>query len=156
MMVMVGAPDYGVYYIKDLPQLKIFRDGINRGLEFYYSSADQTFSLAFDENYPRVVPANGKNATFVLLDNINMSSESDWMPIGTEKSSFQGDFNGNGKVVSNATWTMSRFYNGLFGKAENAVIRNLIMENCVFNTVKNNNNWQYYFAEGKKVNFELL
>ena len=135
MMVKVGTPDYGVYYIKDLPQLKIFRDAINRGLEFYYNSADQTFSLAFDENHTRVVPANGKNATFVLLDNINMSSESDWAPIGTEKSSFQGDFNGNGKVISKATWTMKRFYNGLFGKAENAVIRNLGMEDCVFNSV---------------------
>lgn len=141
--LMVEDYDGFAFQIANLDQLKIFRDGINSGKAFYYDVANHTFSHTYDDNHQRLVPANGRGVKFALMSDIDMSGESSWTPIGTRTSSFQGEFDGQYNVVHDANWTMANFYNGLFGVAEHATIRNLGMEDCNIKG-RNNNNYQDY------------
>jgi len=140
----LASPSGGYeFFISDLQQLKIFRDGINSGKNFYYNSGDKSYSLVYEDSHRQTVPANGKGARFILMSDIDMSGESDWIPIGSNTSSFQGEFDGNNKIVHDANWTMVNFQNGLFGVAERAVIRNLGMTDCNFKG-RNRNSYQDY------------
>ena len=68
------------------------------------------------------------------MNDIDLSSYANWTPIGNYGSSsttrtFQGNFNGNEKVVHNLTITASSNYQGLFGRTSGTV-QNLGVENC--------------------------
>jgi len=76
---------------------------------------------------------------YVLMNNIDLSGYSDgagWKPIGDYNSqnsatSFQGNFNGNNKVIQNLTINrQSEGDIGLFGFIFNAKIENIGIENC--------------------------
>ena len=65
---------------------------------------------------------NDPNVKYVLTDDIALT---DWTPIGDSTDSFQGKFYGNGHTVS-ISGSISKTVNfGLFGEANNAVIRDL-------------------------------
>lgn len=49
-----------------------------------------------------------------LVDNITISGEK-WYPIGSEKKSFAGSFDGNGKTIAYALTSEGKAYQGLFG-----------------------------------------
>ncbi len=77
--------------------------------------------------------------TVVLTNDIDLNNE-EWAPIGTESNSFEGNFDGNNKVVKNLNITAlantsdGYAYAGLFGvtagSAENCTyIKNLVIEN---------------------------
>jgi len=78
---------------------------------------------------------NNGNSTygvyFELTNNIDLASESNWRPIGSESTSyFSGNFDGNGYTISNMTITIISQYVGLFGYIGNsATITNFQMEN---------------------------
>jgi len=58
-----------------------------------------------------------------------------WIPIGNSVRSFQGNFDGNGKVISNLTINKSSSLIGLFGSTTNASIHDVIIENFNINGV---------------------
>ena len=61
---------------------------------------------------------------WILTNDINLQSE--WTPIST----FYGNFNGNGKVISNLTITGTTDERGLFKRLVGATIYDLGIENC--------------------------
>lgn len=66
------------------------------------------------------------NGKYVLMRDIDLGGL-EWTPIGTENSPFQGEFNGNGYVVSNFKITSSQDYAGLFGYNK-GIVKNLGVE----------------------------
>ncbi len=70
---------------------------------------------------------------FSLQNNIDMSNKT-WVPIGNENNPFSGVFDGNGFTISNLTSSYLNAFSsiGLFGQTQNAVIKNLTIENCDF------------------------
>jgi hypothetical protein len=65
------------------------------------------------------------NGDYELAANI---SAGDFEPIGTESAPFTGTFSGNGRTISNLRINRpGEPYNGLFGYAKNAVIRNVLI-----------------------------
>ena len=91
---------------------------------------------------------NNYNGKYVVLNNdIDLStvcSETlgSWTPIGTDTNKFEGTFNGNGHTISNLYINSNtNQYTGLFGFAENATIKNLVMENInILNSYTDNPN----------------
>ena len=75
---------------------------------------------------------------YELLNDIDLNEYADgvgWRPIGRRdygyiSGSFQGNFNGNGKVVKNISSNRPDDNIGLFGSIYNATIQNLGIENC--------------------------
>ena len=77
---------------------------------------------------------------FKLMNDIDLSgytNDEGWTPIGAseypEFFSFQGNFNGNNKIVKNLTINtngVTKVYIGLFGNMNNGFIQNLGVENC--------------------------
>ena len=112
-----------VIKISTVQQLKDFRDAVNSG----------------KNNYA------GK--TVKLTDNLDLSGEANWKPIGNVAAypgqAFQGVFDGNGKTISNLTsndktanWSCA----GLFGSISNGTIKDL--------TLTNVNIQSYHYAAG--------
>ena len=97
--------------IGTVDQLKAFRDAVNSG-----------------NTYAR--------ATVVLTADLDLSSESNWTPIGNlvayPSQSFNGTFDGNGHSISNVTVndnTPNHAVAGLFGSVVNGTIKNLTVRN---------------------------
>lgn len=81
------------------------------------------------------------NASYILMANIDLSSISNWVPIGFGTTPFTGTFDGNGYVISNVN--VSLHYDagnlqtesadaGLFGYTNGATIKNLGVENAKY------------------------
>ncbi|MBR3917722.1 MAG: hypothetical protein IKJ59_03180 [Clostridia bacterium] len=84
---------------------------------------------------------NNLSGSYILGANIDLSSISNWTPIGTESNPFTGTFNGNGYVVSNVvinvslnenTLTEGSAYMGFFGYTNGATIVNLGIEKASY------------------------
>lgn len=76
---------------------------------------------------------NGENTAgkyYKLMTDIDLSGYANWTPIGSSLSSFQGNFDGNAKVVRNLSISSTSNDCGLFGCIEGAIIQNLGIENC--------------------------
>ena len=119
--------------IKDLPNLRIFRDGITSGLAFHYNISDSTFSMGdtcTDETVWIEVPIGGEGFTFILLPNdYDLSEDAPWTPIGSETNYFRGSFEGSHNVIKNMS-VNGGSYAGFFGKAVSRYIRNLDFEDA--------------------------
>ena len=73
------------------------------------------------------------NAHFKLMADIDLgvapyNTGTGWNPIGTSATAFTGNFDGNGKVISNLFINRSADYQGLFGYAISATIKNVGIE----------------------------
>lgn len=100
-------------YINHLSDLIKFRDDVNSGNEY-----------------------TGK--TLVLTSDIDMSSISNWTPIGTERNKFNGTFDGNGHIIENMVIQSSEDNVGLFGYMElGGIIKNIGLKNV---SIKGNEN----------------
>ena len=80
----------------------------------------------------------GIGSTFVLMNDIDLSSVYSLTPIGNYESPFQGHFYGNGHIISNLNKNVdaifsSSDYTGLFGYAADADVRDLIIKNATIN-----------------------
>ena len=62
---------------------------------------------------------------FILDNDIDLSSVSNFTPIGTSSNKFKGTFYGNGHTISNLTINSSSGYTGLFGYTDGATIQDL-------------------------------
>ena len=74
---------------------------------------------------------------YKLMNNIDLIEYKNWKPIGSYQMYypnmliFQGNFNGNGKIIKNLTITRPyQNYIGFFGNISNAKIEKLGIENC--------------------------
>ena len=80
---------------------------------------------------------NNLDGKFILMNDIDTASVTNWIPIGSDTAPFTGTFNGNGYSVKNLTVniksedsdTSNGYSVGLFGTVEDAVIANVDMEN---------------------------
>ena len=100
-------------------------DSFTSGKTYSISSAVELEKLATLVN-------NGidtTNITFVLGNDIDLSSISNWTPIGNASKTFKGTFDGNGHVISDLTIADGN-YRGLFGYLEGATVVNLAISNC--------------------------
>lgn len=78
------------------------------------------------------------NKYYKLMNDINLSSYSNWPRIGnyasvSDERTFRGKFDGNDKVVRNLTISNPSNYSGLFGYTMYATIKNIGVENCYVN-----------------------
>ena len=131
------ATDYGefidnpyTYTADEVADMKTITQAISEsslvsGGEYSISSVDELVALADYVNAGN----DTTGMTFVLGANIDLSSISNWTPIGNSTNSFKGTFDGNGHVISNLA--INRFANdqGLFGyTATAATIKNVGIE----------------------------
>ena len=108
------------YVIKDVEGLIAFRDLVNGGED-----------------------CTGK--TVVLAADIDLSSVDNWEPIGTVTNAFKGTFDGGNKTISNLTINTTTGYAGLFGNAENVVLKNVAINGATV-TVHNDSAVTYYIG----------
>ena len=114
ILASLGAMAQDVVEISTVDQLKAFRDAVNSG-------------------------TNYKNRTVKLTADLDLSSESNWVPIGTGTmagyggKTFNGTFDGNGKTISNLSsdqnavnWATSGFFGSLGG---GATVKDLTIKN---------------------------
>lgn len=95
-------------------------------------TADDLAKLARMQNSGKIT----QGSEFVLGDDIDLVSFSSWTPIGWENNTpdttraFSGTFDGNGYTISNLknTGSGSNAIVGLFGSADNAVFKNIGIE----------------------------
>lgn len=69
------------------------------------------------------------NIDFVLDGDIDLSSVTNFAPIGKAGNAFKGNFYGNGHVISNLTIDSTEMYVGLFGYTSDATIRDIGLKN---------------------------
>ena len=60
------------------------------------------------------------NKSYILMADLDLQGEN-WLPIGTFKEPYLGNFNGNGHIISNLSISDDYQYNGLFGYAKGEV-----------------------------------
>ncbi|MBN2436501.1 MAG: hypothetical protein JXK07_14670 [Spirochaetes bacterium] len=71
---------------------------------------------------------------YIVMQDIDIASYANWIPIGGSSGSFSGIFDGNGHSISNLTVDRSEDYSGLFGAIGGAgKIRNLSLINAEVN-----------------------
>ena len=63
------------------------------------------------------------SAKAALINDINMTRMSTWLPIGTNSTPFRGTFDGQGHSIQNLVVKTNKSYSGLFGKTSNATIK---------------------------------
>ena len=101
---MYGLQEFSDLEISNLNELIAFRNAVNAGNSFA-----------------------GKVVT--VTADIDMSSETNWIPIGTIATPFKGTFDGGNVTISNLN-VDGGAYVGLFGYADNATIKNVNIENA--------------------------
>ena len=74
----------------------------------------------------------GKYIYVKLMEDIDLE-QMDWTPIGTSSNAFQGEFDGNDKIISNLWLVGNATYTGFFGQLGNnpekpAVVKNLTID----------------------------
>lgn len=91
-------------------ELKAFRDKVNGGTTY-------------------------TGQTVRLTDHIDLTDET-WTPIGNYDNNFKGTFDGGGYHINNLKIDVTGNYAGLFGRMENAAVRNLRVSGNVMTTGK--------------------
>jgi len=88
---------------------------------------------------------NNLSGKYVLMNDIDLASWGNWVPLGTSDIPFTGVFNGNGYAIHNMKITTNWRYNGLFGYAKEAVISNT---GIVDSTISFTSSSSYCYAGG--------
>lgn len=74
---------------------------------------------------------NSAGKYFKLTQSLDLSEVENWTPIGNSSTyAFKGTFDGDFNTIYNMTIVTGSRYSGLFGKLENAAIKNLGIENA--------------------------
>lgn len=118
--------------IKDVAELKNFRDVINDTAGYYISSTEhfQKAKPGGDTVYVEIRDG-GADLFFQLKDNtFDLSDVADWTPIGdfTNGYSFKGTFLGNNQTISGLKLTSKNDYRGLFGYIDGGTVRDLTID----------------------------
>ncbi len=72
--------------------------------------------------------SQNKTAKGVLTGNIDLTSISNWTPIGNASNKFGGTFDGKGFKVLNMSIKQQGYYTGLFGYASGATMQNICID----------------------------
>jgi len=79
-----------------------------------------------------------RDKAFVLMANIDLISQPNWLPIGDTTTKFTGRFDGNGYTLSNLTINVTFDENrGLFGFTNGAIISNVTLSSINFSSTYN-------------------
>ena len=93
------------------------------------SSAKDLMAFASAVNSGGPVSLYMVDGAVTLLDDIDASSISEWIPVGTKDNPFRESFDGKGHVISNVHWTVDtdKYPDaGFIGYARNARVSNLV------------------------------
>ena len=86
------------------------------------------------------------NGKYILMNDVDLSSVTDWKPIGNKDVPFTGVFNGNGYSVKNLSVTEAANKSiGLFGEIKDATVANVYIDNI---NVKINYPYQVTYCIG--------
>ncbi len=140
--VTVEYNDFSDKSVKSHPVNTSSLQDINNATSFTSGSTYKISDVEGMKKLQSIVNNNNtlEGVTFVLSNNIDMSSVTNWQGIGCVLSTyderfFRGTFDGNGYVISNLTGSQ-----GLFeGVRRNGTIKNLGVENV--NITKSTQNW---------------
>jgi len=134
-LVMVGFIAYNLSLNgQSWPPDGMAGDGLSAATAWQITDTSQLRTLADYVNAGNGTNTNGKY--FKLMNNINLSEYVNWKPIGDYSNygynyCFQGNFDGNGKVIHNLTINRPTEDNvGFFGFTYKAKIENIGIENC--------------------------
>ena len=109
--------------------------GLSNSDPYLISSLDNLYWLAVQVNSG----IDFTNIYFKQTVDINLSSYSNWTPIGTDSYFFTGNYDGNQKIIKNLTQICpTTSYTGLFGSVSGGYVKNLGLVN--FNITGNNIN----------------
>ena len=117
-LTKVSGSTSGAQYVSDV-------DSFVSGNTYLIKSVDDLNKLASLVNNG----ADTTNVSFILENDIDMSSVANFAGIGTYDSMFKGSFYGNGHVIKNLKMNSSAQYVGLFGYTRNATIQDVGLEN---------------------------
>lgn len=80
---------------------------------------------------------NNLSGKYILMNDIDLSSYENWEPIGTYKTPFTGEFNGNSKIINNFKIKIDTedkvAYAALFGAVSEGCVRNAVIKDCNVN-----------------------
>ena len=117
--------------------VKLFAGEPERTGDFIQAVRPLTEDEAIAQGYTIITTADELQAMqydlsgkYILMNDIDLSGN-EWTPVGNnDMGPFKGVFNGNGKVVKNLSINRpSETMQGFFGKASNAIIKNVGLEN---------------------------
>lgn len=104
-------------------------------------TANTTYKITSTEGLQKLATLvnnknSGEGSTFVLMNDIDLSSIANWTPIGDDRDSrFRGNFYGNGYMISNMKISNSDFLDeakGLFGYCLYGSIQDLVINDARF------------------------
>ena len=148
--ILIGISENAPYIIKNLTEMKNFRDVINKN--GFYNMADSTYHLTLSSDDSThigdfaEIQDGGMDLYFKLIVDLDMTPETNWEPVGAYADNdndrnkvFQGTFMGDNHTISNLVLkSSSRHYNGLFGRNNIGEIRDLHITNSkIINTTGN-------------------
>ena len=128
----INPNENGVFEIYNAKQLARMRDLVNSGA---------TYTL--DEAATRTGELSYAEASYILMDNIDLSEYENWTPIGvTNNTPFKGTFDGNGKSITGMTINVtdteyaamkdgSDCSVGLFNNVSDAIIKGLSVNGSI-------------------------
>ena len=76
---------------------------------------------------------NNLSGKYILMNDIDLSSYSNWQPIGSDTNIFTGEFNGNGHVISNLKINNSTGQGVALFSYVSGIIKNVGVENAYIN-----------------------
>ena len=156
----VPTNDYGVF-VGWLCEGVLVTDNEGNSLEPWTFTENKTFTVDWEI---KLYTANDlenlytyPNAAFKLMNDIDVSSIPEWIPIGDGVSSiFSGRFDGNGHSISNINVNTvsitSRNSFGFFGTIDGATITNVHIKNFSFTSVNMNQSYAVGALFGRSVN----
>ncbi|MFI3116115.1 MAG: GLUG motif-containing protein [Clostridia bacterium] len=125
-LTLLEQYDYAKNYVLDTGEV-----GFDIGTDVYpyiISNVSQLMEFANLINN-LTEPFKESDVHYKLVQNINLNGV-EWIPVGNSSlSSFNGVFDGNYQVISGLTITTDYSYQGFFGHANNATIKNVFLEN---------------------------
>ena len=99
-------------------------------MSFGVSTTPSAMGFAVSSSTPSAISFSGK--TIKLENDIKLTEGEAWIPIGTgEGTPFSGTFDGGGFKISGLTINDGEDYQGLFGYAQDAIIRNITVAGTV-------------------------
>lgn len=98
---------------------------------YQIANAEQLALLAQQTNN-----GTGGDACYILTEDICLSGDSLWMPIGGNGVNFTGLFDGNNKTITGMN-VNNLIYGGLFGYTNGANIKNIIIHEAQINVCRN-------------------
>lgn len=114
--------DTGMFRIKNIEQMNAFSELVNATV-----SEKELIDEEIINEGEKVKVFDFKDKKIILDNDIDFSLQ-EFRPVGSEKSPFRGEFDGNNKKISNIRFISGIEQKGIFGYAEKATIENIIIE----------------------------